>query len=315
MSDSDSKARAVPLLAVGVLAIGCAAPLIRLAAPTHPLVLAGLRLAIAAGLLLPFTFAAIRSRRLDPRALRLGALGGLAYAVHFGAWVRSLELTSVAASVTIVTSTPLMLAVVAMITGRDKPTRRHWIAMALGLIGLCVLSARGMGAASGTDELAGDALALLGAVAVVFYLLLVRRLGPNLPTMAFLGVPCAAGAVALLGAAFILDVPIEAASPRALGFIALAALIPQLVGHGALTYALGSMKPTVVGMATVGEPVVSTLLAYLFLGEALDAITALGCAITLTGVILAFGREREPENRSARRRGDEALEDGVAVVE
>jgi len=285
-----TRLRATPVLAVGVLAIGFAAPFIRLAAPTHPLVLAGLRLAIAAVLLAPFTIAAIRSRRLDARALRLGALGGLAYAVHFGAWVRSLELTSVAASVTIVTSTPLMLAGVAMITGRDKPTRRHWLAIALGLLGLCVLSVRGMHAASGTDELWGDALALLGAVAVVFYLLLVRRLGPNVPTMAFLGVPCAVGAILLLGAAAALDVPIEAASPRALMFIALAALVPQLIGHGALTYALGSLRPTVVGMATVGEPVVATLLAFLFLGEGLDALTALGCAITLGGVFVALSR-------------------------
>ncbi|NOY94628.1 MAG: DMT family transporter [Deltaproteobacteria bacterium] len=283
-----SRLRATPVLAVGVLAIGFAAPLIRLAAPTPPLVLAGLRLAIAAGLLLPFTLRAIRSRRLDARALRLGALGGLAYALHFGAWVRSLELTSVAASVTIVTSTPLMLAIVALITGRDRPTRRHWLAIALGVLGLSVLSAHGLDAGAGTDELWGDTLAFLGAVAVVFYLLLVRRLGPNLPTMAFLGVPCGVGATALLGAAYVTHLPIEAASPRALMFITLAALVPQLIGHGALTYSLGSLRPTVVGMATVGEPVVATLLAFLFLGEGLDALTAIGCAITLGGVLLAL---------------------------
>jgi len=282
--------RATPVLAVGVIAIGFAALLIRLAAPTHPLVLAGLRLGIAACLLAPFTLGAIRSRRLDMRALRLGALGGVAYAVHFGAWVRSLELTSVAASVTIVTSTPLMLAVVALITGRDKPTRRHWLAIALGLAGLVVLSLRGMAASAGADELLGDALALLGAVAVVVYLLLVRRLGPDLPTMAFLGVPCAVGSLLLLGTATLMHVPIEVPSTHALVFITLAALVPQLIGHGALTYALGSMPPTVVGMATVGEPVVATLLAFLFLGENVDAVTALGCVITLGGVMVALSR-------------------------
>jgi len=285
---STTRLRATPVLAVGVVAIGFAAPFIRLAAPTHPLVLAGLRLAIAAVLLAPFTVRAIRAGRLDARALRLGALGGVAYAVHFGAWVRSLELTSVAASVTIVTSTPLMLAVIAVITGRDKPTTRHWLAIGLGLVGLCVLSLRGFDAGAGPDELMGDALALLGAVAVVFYLLLVRRLGPDLPTMAFLGVPCTVGAISLLGAALLLGVPIAVPSTQALGYIALAALVPQLIGHGALTYALGSLRPTVVGMATVGEPVISTVLAYLFLGERLDAITALGCAITLGGVLLAL---------------------------
>jgi len=239
---------ATPVLAVGVIAIGFAALLIRLAAPTHPLVLAGLRLGIAACLLAPFTIGALRSGRLDMRALRLGALGGAAYAVHFGAWVRSLELTSVAASVTIVTSTPLMLAVVALITGRDKPTRRHWLAIALGLAGLI--------------------------------------------TMAFMGVPCTVGSLLLLGTAVIVHVPIEVPSTHALVFITLAALVPQLIGHGALTYALGSMPPTVVGMATVGEPVVATLLAFLFLGENVDAITALGCVITLGGVMVALSRNQ-----------------------
>ncbi len=140
----------------------------------------------------------------------------------------------------------------------------------------------------------------LGVLAIGFAAPLIRRLGPNLPTMAFLGVPCAVGATLLLGTAWLVDVPIDVPSTRALGFITLAALVPQLVGHGALTYALGSLRPTVVGMATVGEPVISTLLAFLFLHEALDALTAFGCAITLGGVFLALSRT--PQDKPVKKR-------------
>lgn len=282
-ADASAGAARLAVLA-GVASISFAAPLFRAAAPTHPLVAAGARLALAALLLAPL---AARGWRRMPRAQRRdAALGGVLYAAHFGTWVSSLTLTTVAASVTLVTATPILLATVAFLTGRDRPTRRQLTGIALGLVGVALIGGFDF---AREGALLGDALAFAGAAAMAGYLWLVRRHG-RVDVAAFTGVACAIGGALLLGAAVLLGVPLAFPSVDAALFIALAALLPQLVGHSALTWALRHLSPTLVGMATVAEPVGATLLAWTWLDETPPPLTLLGCAITLAAVLLSFRR-------------------------
>ena len=275
-----------PALVVAVLAISLAAPLFRMAAPTHPLVAAGGRLAIAAVALSPWVLRASIRRRLTTRAAAHAALAGLLYAVHFGAWVASLGLTSVAASVTIVTATPLLLALVGLITGRDRPSARHGAALLLAAAGLWLI-VREHGAASG-GELAGDALALLGAAAMAGFLLTARRLGTELDAWVFSGIAAAIGAAALLGAATVAGLSLAPPSVEAFACVALAALLPQLVGHTLLTWVLKHRRPIIVALATLGEAVGATLLTAIWLGEVVTPVVALGCLVTLGGVVVSL---------------------------
>jgi len=273
----------------GVAAISFAAIFFRLTAPTPPLVAAGLRLLLAAGLLAPLALRARRLGRLDDRALRFGLLAGVFYALHFGSWVTSLALTSVAASVTLVTATPLLLALVAAFTRTDRATSRQWLAIALALVGLSFIG----GADLATEgALVGDGLAFAGAAAMAGYLLVVRRLGADVDAWAFTGVACAVGGALLMLTAVVLGMPLWPPTTEAGVYVVLAALLPQLVGHGALTWSLRHVSPTTVGMATVGEPVGSTLLAYLWLREDPSWVTLVGCAITLAAVLFSFSRRR-----------------------
>ncbi len=287
--------RATTAVALGVLAISSAAILFRAAAPTHPLVEAAVRLSVAAALLAPMVMRGWLAKKLPGPVLRAAVLCGLLYGVHFGAWVNSLAMTSVAASVTIVTATPLLLAVVAIVTGRDRPDRRHYVAIALALLGVGLIGGHDL---SAPGALAGDALALLGAVAMALYLLIARSQGTRLEVWSFSGVACAVGALALFAAALVAGVPIAVSSTRAFGYLVLAALVPQVVGHGMLTWALRELRPTVVGMATVGEPALATLMAWWLLSEVPAGLVLVGCAITLGAVMLAVW---EPRQASATR--------------
>lgn len=287
-TDSDSSRWVVFALPAAILAISFAAIFFRQAAPTHPLVAAGTRLAIAALLLLP---GALR-RTTSPRTWRAGLLAGLLYSVHFGAWVSSLSLTSVAASVTLVTATPLLLALHGVLSKRDQPGRGLWIAICLAVVGVGIIGGHDLNVSS--QALTGDGLALLGAAAMAAYLIVGRRLGPSLDVWAFSGIATATGAIILLVTAVVLGVPPWPPTWEALGWIALSALIPQLVGHTLLTWCLRHTRPTVVGMSTVGEPVGATLLGFLWLHESVAPTVLIGCAVTLLSVVLALRSRVQP---------------------
>jgi drug/metabolite transporter (DMT)-like permease len=276
-----------PALVVGVVAISFAAIFLKLAEPTHALSRSGLRLLLAAAMLLPAVIRGWRRGRLQPVA-KWAVLAGLLYAVHFSAWIGSLDLTTVAASVTLVTATPLILAVVAVATGRDRPEGLLWVSLLLGAAGVAIIGGADLSLSG--RALAGDGLALLGTGAMAGFLLLGRQLGPALDVWSFMGLACAVGGALVMAAAAIAGVGLAPASGKSLLYIFLSALIPQLVGHGLLTWSLRHTSPTVVGLATLGEPVGSTLLAWAWLGEAAPMVVLAGCAVVLVSLVLALAR-------------------------
>ena len=293
-SNGSTNTRIGAALLGALVALSFAAPLFRLASPTHPLVAAGWRLAMAAALLSPFLVDALRRGRFPAAHARGAALAGVFYGVHFGAWVSSLTLTTVAASVTLVTCTPLLLALLGAVTGRDRPTRRFWGALIFSTLGLAVIGGADLGAVGAPGALLGDALALLGAFSIAGYFLTARRLGPSLDVTAFSAVAVGVGAALLLGAGWLSRVEMTPASGQAWLALLACALVPQLIGHSLLTWALRHTGPAWVAMATVGEPVGATLLTWWWLRESPTLSTLVGCTLTLAGVLVAVTTPARP---------------------
>ena len=90
-----------------------------------------------------------------------------------------------------------------------------------------------------------------------------------------------------------MGLPLQVAGPTSWGYLALAALVPQLIGHNVMTWCLRHVTPTTVGVATLAEPVGATLLGVWLLGERVAPMVYVGCAVTLATVALAL-TERAP---------------------
>jgi drug/metabolite transporter (DMT)-like permease len=89
-------------------------------------------------LVLAVPAAASRQRPMGTQRL-LVVVAGAALALHFASWLASLELTSVAASVTLVSCAPLLIAGFLALTGR-RPSRRTWLAIAAALAGTALIT-------------------------------------------------------------------------------------------------------------------------------------------------------------------------------
>ena len=76
-------------------------------------------------------------------------------------------------------------------------------------------------------------------------------------------------------------------------WIVLLALVPQLIGHSTFNWALRYLPATLVAVISLGEPVGSAVLAYLFLEETPGILTLLGGVIILAGIFIASHGGRE----------------------
>jgi drug/metabolite transporter (DMT)-like permease len=276
-------------LSLGVVSISFAAVFIRLADGPASSV-AALRLLFATLILLPFVLFSSRSRDaiVSLRVVEkwLLVLSGVFLAIHFFAWIASLSFTGITSSIVFVTTSPIFVEIYAVIVKREKPSARVWTGITLAIAGSVILG--GGNIVAGGDSWKGDLLAVVGAVAVAGYFIVGSRLRPKLPLLAYI-FPVYGTAALLLALAALLLGPGLTGLPSSVYFYCfIMALVCQVTGHSLFNWALRRMKTTLVAMATLGEPVGTTILAWLILGESPLPGEILGGSIILAGVFVVL---------------------------
>ncbi|MEA2487756.1 MAG: hypothetical protein QOF16_1410, partial [Actinomycetota bacterium] len=118
------------VLTVGVLAASLSPILVRYAEDAPALALSFYRCAVGALVLLPFAWK--RLRAMTARDFIFPAIAGAFLALHFASWITSLSLTSVAASVVLVSTTPMFVAVASRFLFSDRLTTVGWVGIGLG---------------------------------------------------------------------------------------------------------------------------------------------------------------------------------------
>ncbi len=156
VQDKAQSGFALSAVAVGVLAVSAAAIFIRLAeAPA--LAVAFWRCAMGVVVLVPFAF--YRREALPRgRVLRVGVASGVALGAHFGFWVSSLDYTSVAASVVLVCTLPVFVAILAYLVFGERTSLLSFVGILFALAGTVVIVSDG---SVGSATFFGNALAVI----------------------------------------------------------------------------------------------------------------------------------------------------------
>ncbi len=309
MNASPRRATILIGLLSGIVAVSTASIFIKLAQHegAASIVIAAARLSLAALILAPVALLRYRDelKSLHRGEWMLALLSGLFLAVHFASWITSLQYTSVASSVVLVTTTPLWVALAAPLVLHERAGVNTYIGMALALAGGIVVGLSD-GCAwqngwltcpplltflDGTAFL-GDFLALAGAWMAAGYLLVGRKLRAKMDLIPYIFVVYAVSAVALILFMLVLRESPVGLPPIVYLWFALLAIIPQLFGHSVFNWALKYVPTSLVSTTLLGEPVGSTILAYFIFLEQPGWIKIGGAVLILLGIWLAAKVEK-----------------------
>jgi drug/metabolite transporter (DMT)-like permease len=274
------------LLAVALLAVSTSGPII--AATAAPaLAIAFWRNALATGVLAPYVVVRRRRRaelrRLTRREIGLAVLAGAMLAAHFGTWVPSVTLTSVASSTALVATQPVWAAVLARLRGERIPGLA-WAGIAVAVVGAALLA--GVDLSVSPRALVGDLLAVAGGAFAALYMTAGAEARRSLSTTTYTTLCYLSCALLLLA--------VCAASGQALtGYPARAWLLlvaltagAQLLGHSLFNRVLRTTSATVVSLSILLEVPGAALLAAVFLGQRPPAAAVPAAALLVAGIAL-----------------------------
>jgi drug/metabolite transporter (DMT)-like permease len=289
-------------LTVGVLASSTAAILIRFAQRDAPsLVIAAYRLTFASLILLPIVLLSERQelKKFNRKRLILTAGAGFFLAIHFATWITSLEYTSVASSVVLVSTSPLFVAIFSPLLLGESIHKRLRLGLLLSLFGTVIVGLgdvcqykAGLQCPSietflSAQALKGDLLAFLGAIAGAGYMMIGRRVRAKIALLPYISVAYSFSALVLIGIVLIMHVEVFNYAGTTFLWFFLLALFPQLIGHSSINWALRFLPAAYVSVTLLGEPIASTVWAYLFFRERPSGLIFIGAIFVLIGIGIA----------------------------
>lgn len=261
----------------------------------HPFAVSFYRMLFAFLLMLPF-FAAgrLKGRYALPKGRDLvwSLASGLFLGLHFAAWISSLRYTSVASSVVLVSTHPVLVLLLGSLFLAEKVPRRGWLYAGLVVAGTGLLSAGDLG--GGSSMLFGDLLAFAGGISVALYMLIGRSVRGRVRLVPYTFVVYGTSAFVLFCMMMGTGVPLGGYPAADFVLFLALALFCTIGGHSLYNYSLKYLNAGYVSISVLLEPVLATLLAFLLLGELPPPLSFAGASLIVIGIARYVRMGRRP---------------------
>lgn len=271
-------------LAIAILSMGTSAILVRLADAPGP-VTAFYRVALSTLILTPFFLKrCLKKCDLSKNIIIVPILGGIFTAADLALWNTSLFYTTAANATLLVNTNPLWVALGAWLIFREKLSKAFWVGLGVALLGAVLVV--------GGDFLIhprlgiGDLIAILAGVFYAAYFLATQRGRENFHPISYIWLIGFSGSIGLAIINFVIGNAFVGYTSQTWGIFWTTAIVSQLIGYLAVSYALGHLPASVVSPTMIGQPIMTALFAIPFLGEIPLPSQMIGGITALVGIFL-----------------------------
>ncbi len=279
------------VLLLGIISVSFSSILINLANDVPAIIISTYRLIISSIILLSWAKVKnVKLKTFNRKDFFIAILSSFFLSIHFYSWIASIKYTSIASSVTLVSTSPIFVLIFSLIFFREKPKKEMIIATILAVLGSTLIAYSDNSPKKSltySDPLLGDALATIGAIAVSIYFLAGEHLRKYMATIQYITLVYSFAALFTLFFALLSSQSFTGYKKSSYIYMFLMAIVPQILGHSSFNWALKHIKANAVAIATLGEPIGASVLAYIFFNQTVSTLQFIGMVIVLSSIALA----------------------------
>jgi drug/metabolite transporter (DMT)-like permease len=215
---------------------------------------------------------------------------GVFLAFHFVLWFSSLKYTTVASSTIILALQPMVSLIGGFFLFKERTTASALATMGIAIVGAVMIGWGDFGLSA--DAITGDILSFFSVIAVVGYLFIGQTIIKGFTHWIYSFCVFFSAGIVLVIYNIWAGIPLTGYPAQEWGIFLLLAIVPSL-SHVINNWLLNYVNATTISMSILGEPVGSTILAYLLLGEGLTGWQITGGLLVLLGVFFFMTKKQK----------------------
>lgn len=278
------------IVSIGIICVSLAAIFVRLSQQEitnitigFSLFIASSRLIISTLILMP-SYGDLLTLKNNHPGIYLSIGAGICLGLHFATWITSLGLTSVTASVSLVTTNPLWVALLSWWCLGKRLSKNTVIGIVIAIVGSIFIAFAQGDNSIGQNPLLGAILALMGSWFASGYILfgtLAQKQG--LTTKQYIIIAYGTGALFLSPLPPLFGTNYFGHSFSVYLYLFFMAIASQVIGHTSINWGLKYFSPTTISLLILFEPVISSLFAWWLFQEKPTLLVIIGAFILLLG--------------------------------
>lgn len=278
-------------LVIGIICISIFPILVKLKL-SPAIVSAFYRMAIAATVLVPFTFLSGKFKIPSVKLLFLTMLCGAIFALDVAVWNISIQ-ESTATQATLLTNlSPVWVGIGAFFFLKNKPTRNFWVGTVIAIFGMITLV--GFHFFVNLDFNLAFVFAILSGVFYAIYMLVSKFVLYDVEVLPFITLSTLTSAVFLGILSYFMNEPFTGFGEMGWISLIIQGLVCQLAAWLLLGYATKHMRATRVSVSLLGQAVLTTIFAWMFINEEVTLQMIVGGIILLFGIRVTFYSKKIP---------------------
>jgi drug/metabolite transporter (DMT)-like permease len=225
----------------------------------------------------------------DKKLLIPIALCGIIFATDIAVWNLAIHYSNATQATLLTNLSPVWVGIGAFLFLKDKPRVNFWIGTFIAVAGMVVLIGPSAFMEMRLDK--GFALAVISGMLYASYMLVSKSVLNKIDIISFMTVSMAVSSVYLLMICLFYQTPLWNFSGTVWSVFVVEGLICQLLGWLTISYAIKKMNAQRVSLSLLSQALVTGILAWLFIDEAITLPMIIGGIIILAGIAITFMKD------------------------
>ena len=272
-------------LVVGIFCISIFPILVKLNL-TPGVISAFYRMLFSLLLLLPYVLISKQLQIPNLKAGLLAVICGVIFGSDVAVWNIAIQESTATQASLLTNLSPVWVGVFSLFFLKDKPKTNFWIGTVIAVFGMIMLV--GFTVFKNLDFDLAFIFGVLSGVLYAIYMLVSKEVLKSMTVISFMTISLMSSSIYLGAVSYAINEPFSGFSNAGWLVLVIQAVVCQLLAWLLISYATQHMRATRVSVSLLGQGILASILAWLFIDEVISLRMVLGGFILLFGIRVTF---------------------------